>query len=56
MKLRDIAERLNCRLEGDGDIEIGASTASNRSSGDLTFIAHEKYVGKFATTRAPRPS
>ncbi len=53
MKLREIAERLNCRLEGDGDIEIRRVTGIEQAQpGDLTFIAHEKYVGKLATTRA----
>lgn len=53
MKLREIAERLNCRLEGDGDIEIRrVSGIEQAQPGDLTFIAHEKYVGKLATTRA----
>jgi len=51
MKLREIADRLNCRLEGDGDIEIrGVAGIEQAQPGDLTFIAHEKYVGKLATT------
>jgi len=53
MKLREIADRLNCRLEGDGDIEIRRVAGIEQAQpGDLTFIAHEKYVGKLSTTRA----
>jgi UDP-3-O-[3-hydroxymyristoyl] glucosamine N-acyltransferase len=53
MKLRDIAEQLGCRLEGDGDVEIRRVAGIERAeSGDLTFLAHQKYVSKFSTTRA----
>jgi UDP-3-O-[3-hydroxymyristoyl] glucosamine N-acyltransferase len=53
MKLREIADRLRCRLEGDGDIEIRRVAGIELAQpGDLTFIAHEKYVGKLASTRA----
>jgi UDP-3-O-[3-hydroxymyristoyl] glucosamine N-acyltransferase len=53
MKLRDIADRLNCRLEGDGDIDIRRVAGIERAeAGDLTFIAHEKYLSKLAKTRA----
>ncbi len=53
MKLRDIADRLGCRLEGDGDIQIDRVAGIERAEpGDLTFLAHEKYVRKFASTRA----
>ncbi len=53
MKLRDLAERLDCRLEGDGDVEIrrvaGIQTAD---SGDITFLANPKYEKTLRTTRA----
>jgi UDP-3-O-[3-hydroxymyristoyl] glucosamine N-acyltransferase len=53
MKLRDIAERLNCRLEGDGEIDIRRVAGIDRAAaGDLTFIAHEKYVSRLPSTRA----
>src|SRR5262245_8618732 len=53
MKLRDIADRLGCRLEGDGDIQIDRVAGIDRAEpGDLTFLAHEKYARKFAGTRA----
>jgi UDP-3-O-[3-hydroxymyristoyl] glucosamine N-acyltransferase len=53
MRLEEIAKRLNCRLEGDGGIEIhrvaGIETALE---GDLTFISNPKYVSAAKTTRA----
>jgi UDP-3-O-[3-hydroxymyristoyl] glucosamine N-acyltransferase len=53
MKLRDIADRLGCRLEGNGDIQIDRVASIERAEpGDLTFLAHEKYAKKFAGTRA----
>src|SRR4029453_13962551 len=53
MKLREIAERLNCRLEGDGDIEIRRVAGIEQAQqGGLTFIPHEKKMGKLAAARA----
>jgi UDP-3-O-[3-hydroxymyristoyl] glucosamine N-acyltransferase len=53
LKLRELAERLQCRLEGDGEIDIArVSGIEQAQTGDLTFIAHEKYVSKLAGTRA----
>src|SRR5262245_6919427 len=53
MKLREIAERLECRLEGDGEIDIRRVAGIERAAaGDLTFLAHEKYLAKFMQTRA----
>jgi UDP-3-O-[3-hydroxymyristoyl] glucosamine N-acyltransferase len=53
LKLRELAERLQCRLEGDGEIEVArVSGIEQAQTGDLTFIAHEKYVSKLAGTRA----
>ena len=53
MKLRELAERLDCRLEGDGDVEIrrvaGIQTAE---AGDVTFLANPKYEKALRTTRA----
>jgi UDP-3-O-[3-hydroxymyristoyl] glucosamine N-acyltransferase len=53
MTLRELAERLGCRLEGDGDIEIvrveGIETAG---PGDVTFLANPKYAATLAATRA----
>ena len=53
MKLSEIAERLECRLEGDGDVEIRRVAGIERAGpGDLTFLVHQKYASKFAKTRA----
>lgn len=53
MKLRELAERLDCRLEGDGDVDIlrvaGIQTAD---AGDVTFLANPKYEKALRTTRA----
>ena len=53
MKLRDLAERLGCRLEGDGNVEIlRIASIEQAGAGDLTFIASRKYQSKLAATRA----
>ena len=53
MKLRDIAAQLECRLEGDGDIEIRQVAAIETAGpGDLTFFANPKYSAELRSTRA----
>jgi UDP-3-O-[3-hydroxymyristoyl] glucosamine N-acyltransferase len=53
LKLRDIAERLECRLEGEGDIEIHRVAALDAAGpGDLTFFTNPKYARALKTTRA----
>ena len=53
MKLRDLAERLACRLEGDGDVEIvRVAGIQHAQPGDLTFLANPKYEAAVAQTRA----
>src|ERR1700676_1050941 len=53
MKLSEIAKQLECRLEGDGEVEIRRVAGIERAGpGDLTFLVHQKYASKFATTRA----
>jgi UDP-3-O-[3-hydroxymyristoyl] glucosamine N-acyltransferase len=53
MKLRELAERLACRLEGDGEIDIvSVSGIEDAGPGDLTFVANSKYLSALATTRA----
>jgi UDP-3-O-[3-hydroxymyristoyl] glucosamine N-acyltransferase len=53
LKLSDIAERLQCRLEGDGEIEIRRVAGIQQAqSGDLTFVANPRYLAQMATTRA----
>jgi UDP-3-O-[3-hydroxymyristoyl] glucosamine N-acyltransferase len=53
LKLRDIAERLQCRLEGDGDVEIVRVAGIEQAGpGDLTFVANVKYLPQLAAARA----
>ena len=53
MILREIAERLGCRLEGDGSIEItGVATLQDAGPGHLTFFANPKYITELKATRA----
>ena len=53
MKLQEIADRLGCRLEGDGEVEIRrVAGIEHAEAGDLTFLAHQKYVSRFSRTRA----
>ena len=53
MKLRDIAERLQGRLEGDGGIEIHrVAGIEDAGPGDLTFFTNPKYARALRTTRA----
>ena len=53
MKLRELAGRLACRLEGDGDIDIARVAGIDAAGpGDLTFVANPKYLAALATTRA----
>ena len=53
MKLRDLAERLACRLEGDGEVEIvRVAGIQHAQGGDLTFLANPKYEAALARTRA----
>ena len=53
MKLRELAERLACRLEGDGEVEIvRVAGIQHAEPGDLTFLANPKYESTMAQTRA----
>jgi UDP-3-O-[3-hydroxymyristoyl] glucosamine N-acyltransferase len=53
LKLRDIAERLRCRLEGDGDVEIvRVAGIQQAAAGDLTFMSNAKYAADLETTKA----
>lgn len=53
MKLREIAEQLRCRLDGDGEIEITRVAGLDRAgSGDVAFLANPKYQAQLASTRA----
>jgi UDP-3-O-[3-hydroxymyristoyl] glucosamine N-acyltransferase len=53
MKLRELAERLDCRLEGDGEVEIRRVAGIDAACpGDVTFLANPKYTSALASTRA----
>ena len=53
MKLREIAARLECRLEGGGDLEItGVAGMEHAGAGQLTFLANPKYAHKVKHTKA----
>lgn len=53
MKLRDLAERLGCRLEGNGDVEIvRVAGIQDAQPGDITFLANRKYEKTLRLTRA----
>ena len=53
MKLKDIARRLECRLEGDGDVDIARVAGIEQAeAGDLTFFANPKYGAHLRATRA----
>lgn len=53
MKLRELAARLDCQLEGDGDLEISrVSGIEHAQPGDLTFVANTRYLGVLRTTKA----
>ena len=53
LKLQDIAARLECRLDGDGGIDISRITGiEDAGPGDLTFFANQKYAAELKTTRA----
>jgi UDP-3-O-[3-hydroxymyristoyl] glucosamine N-acyltransferase len=54
LKLRDIAERLGCRLEGAGDdVEVVRVAGIEQAQpGDLTFVANGRYHSLLDATRA----
>jgi UDP-3-O-[3-hydroxymyristoyl] glucosamine N-acyltransferase len=53
LKLRDLAERLGCRLDGDGEVVVERVAAiEDAGPGDLTFFGSARYVEALKTTRA----
>jgi UDP-3-O-[3-hydroxymyristoyl] glucosamine N-acyltransferase len=53
VKLGDLAARLGCHLEGDGEIEVAqVATIEDAGPGDITFLANAKYASALAATRA----
>jgi UDP-3-O-[3-hydroxymyristoyl] glucosamine N-acyltransferase len=53
VRLSEIAARLDCRLEGDGDVEISRVTGiEDAGPGDLTFFTNQKYAPELRRTAA----
>jgi len=53
MLLSELAERLGCRLEGDGSIDITrVATLAQAVPGDLSFFANPKYASALKRTNA----
>jgi UDP-3-O-[3-hydroxymyristoyl] glucosamine N-acyltransferase len=53
LTLHELAERLGCRLEGDGSIVVErVATLEQAGRGDVSFLANRKYASQVATTRA----
>ena len=53
MRLREIAQRLNCEWSGDTDPEIQSLSGMEQAvAGQLTFLANPKYIHKVKATQA----
>ncbi len=53
MTLADLADRLGCRLEGDGSVDVvRVASLDEAGPGDVSFLANPKYASKLAATRA----
>ena len=53
MKLQELAERLECRLEGDAKTVIhGVAGIEEAGPGEVTFLANRRYAPNLKTTRA----
>jgi UDP-3-O-[3-hydroxymyristoyl] glucosamine N-acyltransferase len=53
LTLKELAERLECRLEGDGAIEIlGVAGIEQARPGHLTFFSNPRYAAALEATRA----
>jgi UDP-3-O-[3-hydroxymyristoyl] glucosamine N-acyltransferase len=53
LKLKELAERLQCRLEGDGELDITrVAGIEHAGEGDLTFVANPRYQAFLTTTTA----
>ena len=53
MKLRELAERIDCRLEGNGDVDVRrVAGIQDAGEGDVTFLANPKYEKTLHATRA----
>jgi UDP-3-O-[3-hydroxymyristoyl] glucosamine N-acyltransferase len=53
VKLAQLAERLQCRLEGDGSVDIRRVAGIEQAgAGDITFLANAKYHHRLQATAA----
>jgi len=53
LKLSELAQRLECRLEGDGEIAIRrVAGIEDAGPGDLTFFTNPRYAAELKRTRA----
>ena len=53
LKLKDIASRLDCRIEGESDVDIRRIAGIEEAApGDLTFFVNPKYAALVGQTRA----
>jgi UDP-3-O-[3-hydroxymyristoyl] glucosamine N-acyltransferase len=53
VRLRELAERLHCHLEGDGDIEIhGIAGLDHAGPGEVSFLSNPRYTRALGETRA----
>jgi UDP-3-O-[3-hydroxymyristoyl] glucosamine N-acyltransferase len=53
VKLRELAEHLDCELRGDGEAEIrGVAPIGQAGPDDVTFLGNPRYASHLATTRA----
>src|SRR5471032_1833835 len=53
MTALELADRLGCRLEGDGDVEIRRVAGIEQAvAGDVTFVSNAQYRSLLATTKA----
>ncbi len=52
-RLRELAELVGGTVVGDGEVEIsGVGTIDDAGPGQVTFVAHSKYLAKLKETRA----
>jgi len=53
MKLGELAERLECKLEGPAELELtGVAGMDEATASEITFVSNPKYLAKLGTTRA----
>jgi UDP-3-O-[3-hydroxymyristoyl] glucosamine N-acyltransferase len=53
MKLADVAEKLSCKLEGDGNLEInGVATLEDANPEQISFLTNVKYHREAKATKA----